>query len=109
MLPRTEVHHMPVRKNDTELPRFVVPEAPSLSQDNSFISGGTESVIAKIKPVLLRLEDTPVSKHEKQFPPRKPASSIMKMISAFETTLVQVNVLKDSSSYILSFLLFEEI
>lgn len=89
MIPRTEVHHMPVRKNDTELPRFVVPEAPRLSQDNSFISGGTESVVAKIKPVLLRLEDTPVSKHEKQFPLRKPASSIMKMISAFETTPVQ--------------------
>ncbi|KAL8120223.1 uncharacterized protein LOC141724660 isoform X2 [Apium graveolens] len=89
MSPRTEVHHMPVRKNDIELPRFVVPEAPSLSQDNSFISGGTESVVAKVKPVLLRLEDSPVGKHEKQFPPRKPASSIMKMISAFETTLVQ--------------------
>ncbi|KAL1808842.1 uncharacterized protein LOC108196938 isoform X2 [Daucus carota subsp. sativus] len=76
---RTEVQHLPVRKNDTH---------PHLSQNNSLISGGTESV-AKIKPVLLRMEDTPAGKHEKQFPQRKPASSIMKMINAFETTLVQ--------------------
>ncbi|KAK1365287.1 hypothetical protein POM88_040848 [Heracleum sosnowskyi] len=89
MLPRTEVRHMPVRKNDTELPHFVVSEAPTLSQDISLISGGTESVVAKIKPVLSRPEDISVSKHEKQFPPRKPASSILKMISAFETTPVQ--------------------
>ncbi|KAK1394330.1 hypothetical protein POM88_013386 [Heracleum sosnowskyi] len=89
MLLMTEVRHMPVRKNDTELPHFVVSEAPTLSQDISLISGGTEPVVAKIKPVLLRPEDISVSKHEKQFPPRKPASSILKMISAFETTLVQ--------------------
>lgn len=94
---------MPVRKNDIELPHSVVSEAPNLSQDNSFNSEGTESVVAKIKPVLLGLEDTLVSKHEKQFPLRKPASSIMKMISAFETPIVQVNVMKDSSSYIFSF------
>lgn len=79
---RTEVQHLPVRKNDTH---------PHLSQNNSLISGGTESV-AKIKPVLLRMEDTPAGKHEKQFPQRKPASSIMKMINAFETTLVQVTM-----------------
>lgn len=81
---------------ETRLMHADVPASPIFSQDDSSMSGGSRPVFAvKNKPVLFNLEDNnPINKQEKQGPLRKPPSSVRKMISAFETSLVQVFLMK---------------
>lgn len=87
-----EVHHISSEeKTEILLPHDDVSLSTSFPKDDPSMPEVSKPAFAlKNKSVLFNHEVNPVNTQAKQSPMRKPPSSVRKMISAFETSLVQV-------------------
>lgn len=80
----------PVEKLETHLPLAPIPSIPFVEQEVSSMSESESEISEKSTSATSEMQDDPIHKSEYQGPLGKTPSNVRKMISAFESNLVQI-------------------